>query len=120
VSQNSSGSDALYVAWKIEPDDEIGARRVSLQLRRGEDRNLYRLRSWVIAGGEARALLDPAAPLERIAEAIWEHPANAIVAQWIASADVITRLAREIETAPVSMGLAKRPEQWPFSSAAHE
>jgi hypothetical protein len=120
VSQNPSGGDALYVAWKIEPADEIGARKVSLQLRRGEDKNLYRLRSWVIAGGEARALLAPAAPLERIAEAIWQRPADAILTEWIESADACAQLAREIETAPVSMGLAKRPEQWPFSSAASD
>jgi hypothetical protein len=74
----------------------------------------------VIAGGEARALLAPAAPLERIAAAIWDCPADAIFTQWIESADVCARLARDIETAPVSMGLAKRPEQWPFSSAASD
>jgi hypothetical protein len=62
----------------------------------------------------------PAAPIERIAEAIWGCPANAIVTRWIANVDLITRLAREIEMAPVSLGLAKRPEQWPFSSAASD
>ena len=120
MSQEFTGSDALYVSWKIDTADEISARRVSLQLRRGEDQNLYRLRSWVIAGGEARALLAPSAPLERIAEAIWDKPADAIFTQWIDSPDVCARLARDIETAPVSMGLAKRPEQWPFSSAASD
>jgi hypothetical protein len=29
-------------------------------------------------------------------------------------------MAREIETTPVSLGLAARPEQWPLSSAAAE
>lgn len=120
MSQNASSGEALYVAWKFEPDDETGARRVSLQLRRGEDQNLYRLRSWVIAAGEGRALLSPVAPLEKIAEAIWARPANAIFTQWIDSPDVCARLAREIERAPVTMGLARRPEQWPFSSAASD
>jgi hypothetical protein len=120
VSQNSSGDGALYVAWKFEPDDEIGARRVTVQLQRGEEQKLYRLRSWAIAGGEARALLAPAAPIEQIAEAIYGRPSNAILTRWIANVDLITRLAREIEMTPVSMGLAKRPEQWPFSSAASD
>ena len=46
-----------------------------------------------------------------------EH-AGLPVTEWIESADLCAQLAREIETAPVSMGLVKRPEQWPFSSAA--
>ena len=112
--------DALYVAWKIEPPDEKSARRVSNQLLRGEERNLYRLRSWMIARGEARALLAPAAPIEEITQAIWDSPQHSLATRWIESPDDCVRLAREIETAPVAMGLAKRPEEWPFSSASSD
>jgi hypothetical protein len=108
--------DALYVSWKLDADDR-SADSLQRILTEGEDRNLYRLRSWMVARGEARALLVPAASLEEIADALWKPVAPPFATRWIAGQRRCAALTREIETAPVQFGLASRPEQWPFSSA---
>ena len=108
--------DALYVSWKLDPGaDATDSLRQALT--GGEDRNLYRLRSWMVARGEARALLVPAAPLEEIADALWRPVAPPVSTRWIAGQRKCAELTREIERAPVALGLASRPEEWPFSSA---
>jgi hypothetical protein len=111
--------DALYVSWKLDPGCEAPG-SVQQALTGGEDRNLYRLRSWMVARGEARALLVPAAPLEEIADALWNPVAPPVSTRWIAGQRKCAALTREIETAPVELGLASRPEEWPFSSAFQE
>ena len=108
--------EALYVAWKLEGDAE-GATSAHRLLTGGEDRNLYRLRSWMVAKGEARALLVPAAPLEEIADALFSPVASQLSTRWIEGQRKCAAVTREIETAPVQLGLATRPEQWPLSSA---
>jgi len=108
--------DALYVAWKLEGDAEA-ADSVHRLLTGGEDRNLYRLRSWMVAKGEARALLVPAAPLEDIANALFTPVASQLSTRWIAGRRKCSAVTHEIENAPVRLGLASRPEQWPLSSA---
>jgi len=106
--------DALYISWKL--DSEADAAGVVRQvLAEGEDRRLFRLRSWMVARGEARALLVPAVSLEEIADALWKPlPAST---RWIEGATECAAVTREIERQPVRMGLAKRPEEWPWSSA---
>lgn len=106
--------DALYVSWKLDAD---GADAMRQTLAEGEVRNLYRLRSWMVARGEARALLVPAAPLEEIADALWKPLAPPVSTRWIEGRHKCAAITREIETAPVEFGLASRPEEWPFSSA---
>jgi hypothetical protein len=108
--------DALYVAWKLHEDaDSSGSLRQ--MLTGGEDRNLYRLRSWMVARGEARALLVPSVPLEEIADALWAPLAQPVSTRWIAGQRKCASVTREIERTPVQLGLASRPEEWPFSSA---
>lgn len=110
--------ELLYIAWKLNQSDAASAPSVLTRLVQGETWGLYRLRSWVIANGEARALLAPQAPLERIAEAIWGEGSQPLGSRWIAGKQACAAAAREIETIPVDLGLASRPEQWPLSSAA--
>jgi hypothetical protein len=114
--------DALYVSWKLEAGEGgEGGEDIADSMQRaitgGEDRNLYRLRSWMVAKGEARALIIPEASLEEIADALWAPVASPIATRWIAGQRKCAALTREIETAPVEFGLASRPEEWPFSSA---
>jgi hypothetical protein len=112
----SSVCDALYIAWKLEADaDSEGS--IQRMLTGGEDRNLYRLRSWMVARGEARALLIPSVPLEEIAEALWAPIAPPVSTRWIAGQRKCAAVTREIERTPVQLGLATRPEEWPYSSA---
>jgi hypothetical protein len=110
-------SDALYVAWKLEPSNEAEASSLQGLLASGADRKLYRLRSWMVAKGEVRALLVPDAPLEEIAEALFSPIATQLSTRWVAGQRSCAAVTREIENAPVTLGLAKRPEEWPWSSA---
>jgi hypothetical protein len=106
----------LYFVWRFERS----AARARKLLDRGEKLHLYRLRSWVAVNGEIRALVAPAATVEEIAEAARRGRCETVSAEWVISEHACTNLVREIETAPVSLGLASRPEEWPFSSAASE
>ena len=81
---------------------------------------MYRLQSWVIIDGVVRALLCPDAPLESITGAIWNEGTRPLESRWVAGRKACAETALEIEMAPVQMGLAARPEQWPYSSAAIE
>jgi len=112
------GGDALYIAWKLDPADAASARRAQRLLALGEQRNLYCLRSWVVARGEVRALLSPAASLKQISGLIGGDRVEPLESRWVPGKRACALLAREIETVPVGLGLAPRPEQWPFSSAA--
>jgi hypothetical protein len=71
----------------------------------------------MVAKGEARALLVPAAPLEDIADALFSPVASQLSTRWIEGQRKCAAVTREIETTPVQLGLATRPEQWPLSSA---
>jgi hypothetical protein len=120
VLRNRIKGDALYIAWKLKDVDASTAREVQARLTGGEGRKLYRLQSWVILDGEVQALLQPASPLEEITGAIWGEGMSPLRSRWIAGTRACAEAAREIETAPVLRGLALRPEQWPYSSAALE
>lgn len=110
----------LYLAWKLDSADDDCAGRAHSRLTAGETRSLYRLRSWAIANGVAHVLLAPSAPLEAIVEAILPESGQPISSRWIESKQDCAILVREIETVPVRLGVATRPEQWPFSSASEE
>lgn len=116
TNTTSRGTDALYVSWKIPDAAPSGAGRARRRLSKGEAHHLYRLRSWVIVGDEAYALLTPAAGLEQIAEAIWGAGSSPTSSRWVASREC-AGIARQIETEPVVRGLTLRPEQWRYSSA---
>jgi hypothetical protein len=112
------GGDALYIAWKLDAADAVSAIRAQELLAKGEFLKLYRLQSWVVAQGEVKALLAPAAPLEQITRVIWTVRVQPLSSRWIPGKRACAEMAREIEFVPVGLGLAMRPEQWPFSSAA--
>lgn len=118
MKNNRPTGESLYIAWKLNNADALAAGHARNLLAQGEGNQLYRLHSWVIVNGEARALLVPKAPLEQIAGAIWAEGDEPLRGRWIAGARSLAATAREIETAPVQLGLATRPEQWPFSSAS--
>jgi hypothetical protein len=111
---------ALYLAWKLDSTDDESASRARNRLTAGEGRSLYRLCSWAIAQGEAHVLLAPTAPLEEIVEAILPGSGQPTSSRWIESTRDCAIAVREIETVPVRLGVARRPEQWPFSSASLE
>ena len=113
----SSATDALYLSWRLSATDPGVAGRTRRHLRSGETRRLYQLRSWVIVAGEVRALLSPSTTLERIVDAIWGTDSQPVSTRWVSTRD-FARIAHDIETTPVNLGLASRPEQWPMSSAA--
>ncbi len=110
----SAGCDALYVAWKLKGE---GAWALQRLLTRGAERRLYRLLSWMVAQGEARALLVPAAPLDEIAGALSAPFASTVATRWVEGKNNCAAVKREIERAPVELGLTSRPEEWPLSSA---
>lgn len=112
-----ASADALYLSWRLPTPHTTAVDQVKRRLNQGETRHLYRLRSWVIVGGEVRALLSPAVTLDRIAHAIWGESSQPVATRWVQQQDC-ARVSRDIERAPVCLGLATRPEQWPFSSAS--
>ena len=112
-----SAGDALYFAWKIGRAGEAAAGEVREALEMGESRQLFRLRAWVVIGREAQALLTPGASLDRIAEALWLGDSVPTASRWVRRGADCAELTRQIETAPVHEGLARRPEQWQYSSA---
>jgi hypothetical protein len=111
---------ALYLAWKLDSADDECAGRACSRLTAGERRFLYRLRSWAIVNGEAQVLLAPEAPLEEIVEAILPDSGQPTSSRWVEGRRACAIAVREIETVPVRLGVAIRPEQWPFSSASME
>jgi hypothetical protein len=112
--------NALYIVWRFRGDGERSTARARKLLHRGQALHLYRLRSWVAINGEIRALVAPAAPVEEIAQAARAECCETVSARWVITQRACMDLVREIETAPVQLGLASRPEEWPFSSAANE
>jgi hypothetical protein len=117
MARIESKSDALYIAWQLD-DQKAGSAGVAQErLTGGQGQNLYRLQSWVIIDGVVRALLCPDAPLESIIGAIWSAGTKPLQSRWVAGQKACAEAAREIEMAPVLMGLAAGPGQWPFSSA---
>jgi hypothetical protein len=120
VPPNAHAGNALYIVWRFRSARELSAARARKLLNHGQKLNLFRLHSWVAINGEIRALVAPAAPVEEIAAAARKERCEAVSTRWVATERACTNLVREIETAPVHLGLASRPEEWPFSSAAND
>jgi hypothetical protein len=118
MTGNTLRGGALYIAWKFDTADDRSAARVWTLLSSGESLHLFRLRSRVVVKGEVRALITPHAPLEQIAAAIQPRGSRPVSSRWVSSERACAELAREIEGVPVRLGLARRPEEWPMSSAA--
>lgn len=110
--------NALYLVWKLNGTDNGTAGYARRRLSAGEMGHLYRLRSWVITNGEARALLAPEAPLDQIANAIQDGGDRLVSSRWVAGTRACETVKREIENVPVHLGLVDRPEKWRYSSAA--
>jgi putative transposase len=92
---------------------------------------LYTLHAWVIMSNHVHILIDPAAPIARIARSIktyTSHQANAILGRtgpfwavessdrWIRAERDLQRIVQYIEGNPVAVGLCERPEDWRWSS----
>ena len=124
TSKSVDRDGGLYLAWRLNDTDADSVNATTARLAKGQKQRLYRLFSWVVADGQAQALLAPAAPLEEITAALWnvvpsdDH--GSLKARWIAGSVDRAELARQIESVPVTLGLARRPEEWPFSSAAQD
>jgi len=106
-------------------------------LRYGErDLHLYDLHAFVIMSNHVHALLRPRAPLAqimRLLKGYTARQANRILGftgkrfwqeesydHWVRDEEEFHRIAAYIERNPVAAGLAKKPEDWPWSSAHKE
>ena len=94
----------------------------------------YELLAYVVMPNRAHLLVEPRLPIERIMRGIKgvsARDANRILKRpglafwqgesfdhWIRTAAELDKVARYIENNPVKAGLAKKPEGWPWSSAA--
>ena len=103
-------------------------------LRRAEKRRLCALHAFVVMPNHVHVLLEPAAPLPIITKAIKGATAragNLILRRigksfwqdesfdhWVRNAAEFTRVLSYIERNPVSAGLVKHPQDWPWSSAS--
>jgi REP element-mobilizing transposase RayT len=113
------------------------AKTVINSLSHGEDHlELYRLSAYVVMSNHVHVLLWPTALLRRITKSIkgfTAREANRILDRtgkkfWqeesfdhvVRSEDEFYRIKRYIERNPVKAGLVKRPEEWPWSSAARK
>lgn len=117
--------------------DSRVAEAVVEALRRGEgERKLYRLCAHVVMANHVHLLLEPLAPLRKITQWIKgysAHQANRILGyggqsfwqhesydHWVRDEREYHRIARYIESNPVSAGLVSSIEEWPWSSASRD
>ena len=110
------------------------ANTVEKALQLGESKlRLYQLHAYVVMPNHVHILLRPCVPLERITSVLkgfTARQANKILARtgqrlwqeesydhWVRNEEEFSRIAAYVEHNPVSAGLVKRPEDWPWSSA---
>jgi len=95
---------------------------------------IYELHAWVVMPNHVHVLLRPRVPLARITRAIkgfTARQANRILGRtgrrfwqdesfdhWVRNAAEFARIVAYIEFNPVTAGLAKKPEDWPWSNAS--
>ena len=110
------------------------ARQVAEAIRAGESRKFYELSAWVVMPNHVHMLILPQAALSlithwikgrtarqanlllgRTGESFWQHESYD---HWVRSEAELQRIVAYIEENPVSAGLAAKPEDWPWSSAA--
>ena len=114
--------------------DERVAQCVVDSLRYGErNLGLYELLAWVLMVNHIHILIYPEARLSRITKSIKNfsaRQANAILGltgqpfwqdesydHWVRGPEELEKIVRYIEENPVAAGLAKRVEEWRWSSA---
>jgi putative transposase len=105
-------------------------------IRRGETKlNHYSLRAFVIMPNHVHLLIDPLVPTPQITKGLKgaaAREANAILHRtghplwqdesfdhWVRNGKQFDRIRMYIENNPVSAGLVREPQQWPWSSASH-
>jgi putative transposase len=103
-------------------------------LHRGEHEwNFYQLHAYVVMANHVHILIEPRVPLPRVTQRLkgsTARTANQILARegnrfwadesfdhWVRSAQGFNRIALYIEQNPVTAGLVKNPQAWPWSSA---
>jgi putative transposase len=103
-------------------------------IRRGEHEwNFYKLHAYVVMSNHVHILLEPNVPLARITQRLkgtTARTANQILGRegnrfwneesfdhWVRNAAEFTRIKNYIEQNPVTAGLTKSPQEWPWSSA---
>ena len=122
---------ALCPHWLKDPRI---ARCVVDGLHRGEALAHYGLHAFVVMSNHVHALIEPEIALAKAMNAlkgVTARRANALLGRtglhfwqdesfdhWVRSAGEFERIRAYIERNPVSAGLARRPEEWPWSSAA--
>jgi len=101
---------------------------------RGVELGQYELRAYVVMPNHVHVLLEPHLPLARITggiKGVSARNANATLGRvgesfwqdesfdhWVRTEAELQRIRGYIERNPVTAGLAKKPEDWPWSSAA--
>ena len=136
--------DDSFFAWDKRLDsakfgplwlkDRRVANMVEKALQGGESKlQLYHLHAYAVMPNHVHMLVWPGASLERISRALkgfTARQANKILGRtgqrlwqqesfdhWVRSEESFSRIAAYVEHNPVRAGLAKRPQDWPWSSA---
>ncbi len=110
------------------------AQAVLTALETAQRRKLFTLRAFTVMANHIHVLLSPQSPLAEITQQIkgvTAREANRILHRtgaafwqdesfdhWIRGPEEASRIRSYIERNPVAAGLAKRPENWPWSSAS--
>ena len=100
------------------------------------ERGFYRLRAWVVMPNHIHVLWEPQVEMPAITRWVkgsTARQANLILGRtgqvfwqdesydhWVRDREETEKIVRYIEWNPVQAGLAKNPEDWPWSSAAGE
>jgi putative transposase len=103
-------------------------------LQNGQERQIFGLRAYVVMANHVHVLLEPGIPIARITQEIkgqTAREANRLLGligtrfwqqesfdHWIRSTAEWSRIRSYIERNPVTAGLVKKPEDWPWSSAS--
>jgi REP-associated tyrosine transposase len=118
--------------WLSEPKVAAVAFR---ELRAADQqKNLFRLRAYVLMANHILILIEPFAPLSKITHQIkgaTAYRANLILSRtyqrfwqdesfdrWVRTPAEGEKIRKYIENNPVAAGLVTRPEDWPWSSAS--
>ena len=140
----TESAGARFKRWDLELDHMktgpkwLSASRVAgcvvQTILQGATLQQYHLRAYVIMPNHIHLLIDPQLPLQRIMKSIKgvsARNANRILNHtgkpfwqdesydhWVRSEEELGTIRRYIELNPVRAGLAKHPEDWPWSSAS--
>ena len=123
---------AFGPVWLKEPQV---ARSVVDAIRKGETLQYFVLHAFVLMPNDVHLLMTPSLPIRRIMNGLKgsaARAANSILCRkgkhfwqdesydhWIRNSSEFSRISNYIEFNPVSAGLVKKPEHWPWSSAHH-